>query len=290
MTIAATTRLLGVIGHPIHHSLSPTMHNQAIAHLGLDWVYVAFPIAPENLAIALDGFAAIDLIGMSVTIPHKQAIMPLLAEISDQAQAVGAVNTVWRSPKGWCGTNTDVDGFMAPLQELRSDWSGTTAIVLGCGGAARAVVAGCRLLGCDRVKVVARNADKLKVFCESFQPPNPLAIALEPVLWSDLDRSLNGAELVVNTTPVGMHPHDNVSPLNPGQIAQLPDSAVVYDIIYTPRPTLLLQHAADRNLPTLDGLEMLVQQGAIALEKWSGKAAPVNIMRQALLDWFASKG
>ena len=143
MAITAKTRLLGVIGDPIQHSLSPTMHNQAIAQLGLDWIYVAFPIAPENLATALDGFAAIDLIGMSVTIPHKQAIMPLLAEISDQAQAVGAVNTVWRSPQGWCGTNTDVDGFIAPLKELRGDWSGTTAVVLGCGGAARAVVAGC---------------------------------------------------------------------------------------------------------------------------------------------------
>lgn len=290
MAITGTTRLLGVIGNPIQHSLSPTMHNQAIAQLDLDWVYVAFPIAPENLATALDGFAAIDLIGMSVTIPHKQAIMPLLAEISDQAQAVGAVNTVWRSPQGWCGTNTDVDGFMTPLKELRGNWAGTTAVVLGCGGAARAVVAGCRLLGCDRVKVVARNADKLKTFCDSFQQPNPLAIALEPVLWPDLSDSIDGAELVVNTTPVGMHPHEDASPLSECQLGKLNVDAVVYDIIYTPRPTLLLQRAADRGLKTLDGLEMLVQQGAIALEQWSGKPAPVDVMRQALLDWFAAKG
>ncbi|MEM1425090.1 MAG: shikimate dehydrogenase, partial [Cyanobacteria bacterium P01_H01_bin.130] len=152
-----------------------------------------------------------------------------------------------------------------------------------------AVVAGCRLLGCDRVKVVARNADKLKTFCDSFQPPNPLAIALEPVLWSDLPSSLNGAELVVNTTPVGMHPHEDASPLSEGQLEKLSAQAVVYDIIYTPRPTLLIKQAADRGFKTLDGLEMLVQQGAIALEKWSGQSAPVDVMRQALLDWFAAK-
>ncbi len=289
MAITGTTRLLGVIGDPIKHSLSPPMHNRAIAHLGLDWVYVAFPIAPENLELALNGFAAIDLIGFNVTIPHKQAIMPLLAEISDQAQAVGAVNTVWRSPQGWCGTNTDVDGFMAPLKKLRN-WSGTTVVVLGCGGSARAVIAACGLLGCDRVKVVARNASKLKVFCDSFQPPNPLAIALEPIPWSQLSENLTGADLVVNTTPIGMHPHEEAAPLNEAQLAQLPESSVVYDIIYTPRPTLLLKLAADRGLKTLDGLEMLVQQGAIALEQWSARSAPVEVMRQALLGWFDAKG
>ncbi|MGD1939167.1 MAG: shikimate dehydrogenase [Cyanophyceae cyanobacterium] len=289
MTITGKTRLLGVIGDPIKHSLSPTMHNRAIAQLGLDWVYVAFPIAPENLETALNGFAAIDLVGFNVTIPHKQAIMPLLTEISDQAKAVGAVNTVWRSPQGWRGTNTDVDGFMAPLKLMRG-WSGTTAIVLGCGGSARAVIAACRLLGCKSVKVVARNADKLAEFCKSFQAPNPLAIALEPIPWSELSENLTGADLVVNTTPIGMHPNENAAPLNEAQLAQLPESAVVYDIIYTPRPTLLLKHAADRGLKTLDGLEMLVQQGAIALEKWSGKSAPVDVMRQALLDWFDGKG
>ncbi|MEM9772620.1 MAG: shikimate dehydrogenase, partial [Cyanobacteria bacterium P01_D01_bin.73] len=102
--------------------------------------------------------------------------------------------------------------------------------------------------------------------------------------------NLAGADLVVNTTPIGMHPHEDAAPLNETQLAQLLESAVVYDIIYTPRPTLLLKHAADRGLKTLDGLEMLVQQGAIALEKWSGQTAPVDTMRQALLDWFDGKG
>jgi shikimate dehydrogenase len=114
--IQGTTKLLGVIGHPIAHSLSPAMHNAAISHLGVDFVYLPFPVKPEDLKAALAGFAAIDLRGFSITIPHKQAILPLLAEVSPIARAIGAVNTVYRTDKGWCGTNTDVEGFLAPLQ------------------------------------------------------------------------------------------------------------------------------------------------------------------------------
>ena len=114
--IKGTTKLLGVIGHPIAHSLSPAMHNAAISHLGVDFVYLAFPVKPEDLKAALLGFRAIGLQGFSITIPHKQAILPLLSEVSPIARAIGAVNTVYLTEKGWCGTNTDVEGFLAPLQ------------------------------------------------------------------------------------------------------------------------------------------------------------------------------
>ena len=114
--IKGTTKLLGVIGHPIAHSLSPAMHNAAISHLGVDFVYLAFPVKPEDLEVALAGFGAIGLQGFSITIPHKQAILPLLSEVSPIAQAIGAVNTVYLTDKGWCGTNTDVEGFLAPLR------------------------------------------------------------------------------------------------------------------------------------------------------------------------------
>jgi shikimate dehydrogenase len=146
MLISGTTKLLGVIGNPVTHSLSPVMHNAALAELGSDFVYVAFPVVAEELEAAIAGFAAIGVQGFNITIPHKQAIMPLLQDISDDARAVGAVNTVWRTEQGWSGTNTDVFGFMAPLKSLK-DWAGKTAVVLGNGGAARAVVAGCTRLG-----------------------------------------------------------------------------------------------------------------------------------------------
>ena len=115
--ITGKTKLLGVIGHPVQHSLSPVMHNAAIATLGLDYVYLPLPVRPEDLEVAIAGFAAIGLVGFNITIPHKQAILPLLVEVSPTAQMVGAVNTVWRTKDGWVGTNTDVEGFLAPFAE-----------------------------------------------------------------------------------------------------------------------------------------------------------------------------
>jgi shikimate dehydrogenase len=282
--IKGTTQLLGVIGDPITHSLSPVMHNAAIAQLGLDFVYLPFPIAPVDLKAAVAGFAAIGLRGFNVTIPHKQAIMPLLNQISDVAEAVGAVNTVCRTEQGWYGTNTDVEGFLAPLLAANRDWSKTTAVILGNGGAARAVVAGCTQLGCAQVQVVGRNPDKLMGFLASWQN-SPIAAPLSVHEWDQLAELLPSTMLVVNTTPIGMH-SDRQSPLTASELELLPDTAIAYDLIYTPRPTVFLQQSQNRGLVILDGLEMLVQQGAAALRLWLQQPVPVEVMRQSLLDYF----
>lgn len=279
--IKGTTQLLGVIGHPVKHSMSPVMHNAAIATLGLDYVYLPFPIAPDHLKTAIDGFAAVGLQGFNITIPHKQSIMPLLSEVSDVAQAIGAVNTVWWSERGWCGTNTDALGFMAPLQAMDRDWSTIPAVILGNGGAARAVVAACHQLGCPEVWVVGRSPDKLTAFAESWQT-SPLQPNLSVYPWASLKKLLPQAGLVVNSTPVGMAPHVAASPLTREQMEYLPRQAIAYDLIYTPRPTAFLQQASDLGLRAMDGLEMLVQQGAAALELWTQHAPPVDVMRQAL--------
>ena len=286
MPITGTTQLLGVIGDPIAHSLSPVIHNAALAELGADYVYVAFPVAVDVLETAIAGFAATGVQGFSITIPHKQAIVPLLAEVTAEAQAVGAVNTVWRTEAGWAGTNTDVTGFVAPLKE--QDWSGKTALVLGNGGAARAVVAGCGQLGFAVVQVVGRSVQKLADFKKSWVDV-PLPSALTVHGWPDLPTLLPTADLIVNTTPVGMHTTADQTPLAIELLERAPAHAVVYDLIYTPRPTLLLSLAAQRGLNTIDGLEMLVQQGAAALEIWLQRPVPVATMRQALVDWLAAK-
>lgn len=286
--ITGTTQLLGVIGHPIAHSLSPVMHNAAIAALGADFAYLPFPIAPENLQTALNGFAAIGLRGFSVTIPHKQTIMPLLTEISEVAQAIGAVNTVCRTDQGWYGTNTDAAGFLAPLQQLDRDWSQTAAVILGNGGAARAVVAACAQLGCRSIQVVGRNPEKLQEFQQSWQNSS-FAKNLSVKNWSDLPQLLPEANLLVNTTPIGMHPHEQASPLTDSEVQQISQGAIAYDLIYTPRPTLFLQQAASQGAMTLDGLEMLVQQGAVALELWLKQPVPVEVMRRSLLEYLDRK-
>lgn len=286
--IVGTTRLLGVIGDPVEHSLSPVMHNAALAALSagsnLDFVYLPLLVPPDQLAIALAGFAAIRLHGFNVTIPHKQAIMPLLQQLTPLAQAVGAVNTVWATSEGWVGTNTDVAGFMAPLYQ--QSWAGTRAVILGNGGAARAVVVGCAKLGCADIWVVGRDRTRLQQFQQSWQE-SPLSVTVQVTTWDNLSELLPDTTLVVNTTPIGMFPQVNVSPLDEPNISLLPATAVVYDLIYNPRPTQLLQWAQSRNLTTIDGLEMLVQQGAAALEQWIKRQVPVDIMRRAALQHLA---
>ncbi|MCC5631315.1 shikimate dehydrogenase [Nostoc sphaeroides CHAB 2801] len=288
--ITGKTKLLGVIGYPVEHSLSPAMHNAAlaklvvdIAHLGLDYVYLPFPIAPQNLEIAIAGFAAIGVVGFSVTIPHKQAIMPLLSEITPVAQAIGAVNTVSRQNNQWVGTNTDIEGFIAPLQTTyKQDWSQKVAVILGNGGAARAVVAGCHQLGFAEIHVVGRNVQRLQEFGHSWNN-SLISENLQVHQWEELPQLIPQANLLVNTTPIGMFPKVNESPLSVEEIANLPKGAIAYDLIYIPKPTRFLEQAQKQGAIAIDGLEMLVQQGVAALKIWlQQETVPVEVMRQTL--------
>ncbi|MBO3457791.1 shikimate dehydrogenase [Aetokthonos hydrillicola Thurmond2011] len=287
MHITGKTKLLGVIGYPVEHSLSPVMHNAALSALGLDYVYVPFPIEPQNLQIAIQGFSSINILGFNATIPHKQAIIPLLSEIDPIAKSVGAVNTVSYKNNKWIGTNTDIEGFLSPLQTTyNQDWSQKVAVILGNGGAARAVVAGCSQLGCAEIHVVGRKRSNLQQFRDSWGNSS-LAVNLHVHTWDWLPKLIPQANLLVNTTPIGMHPKVEESPLSAEEIAQLPPRAIAYDLIYTPSPTKFLQQARRVGAIAIDGLEMLVQQGAAALKIWLERdTVPVDIMRQALQEKF----
>jgi shikimate dehydrogenase len=289
--ISGRTALAGVLGNPVHHSLSPAMHNAALAELGLDWVYLALPAAADQLDAVLRGLEAVDCRGLNITLPHKQAVAGLCRSLSPLAERVGAVNTLVRHPEGgWRGDNTDVAGFLAPLRASGRNWRGQGAVVLGCGGSARAVVAALVELGCGAIQLAARDVSRqeaLLASCRSWAPQ------LEGLPWQPQSPSLLGAlanaRLVVNTTPVGMASASDPGaaercPLTPDELDALPPQSCVYDLIYTPRPTALLQAAGARGCQTLDGLEMLVQQGAAALRQWSGiEAVPVAAMRAAAL-------
>jgi shikimate dehydrogenase len=281
MKITGSTKLLGVIGHPVTHSLSPLMHNAALAAMGLDYVYVALPIAPDRLAEAVAGFEAIGLAGFNITIPHKQTIIPFLSAVSDLARVVGAVNTVWPTAAGWHGTNTDVAGFVAPLTAMERDWTNTTVLCLGNGGAARAVVAGAHQLGCRQIQVFGRDPEKLAHFDQSWQS-TPIGPKLSVHPWADLTSAIAEADLIVNTTPIGMPPHTDASPLSPNEIAAIRSGTIAYDLIYVPRPTQFLQQAQRQGAIPIDGLEMLIQQGAAALQIWTQADIPIGIMRQTL--------
>ncbi|MCP9881614.1 shikimate dehydrogenase [Cyanobium sp. Alchichica 3B3-8F6] len=289
--ISGHTALAGVLGDPVRHSLSPAMHNAALAELGLDWVYLALPAPAEELETVVRGLEALDCRGLNVTLPHKQAVARLCRSLSPLAERVGAVNTLVRHPEGgWLGDNTDVTGFLAPLRASGSSWHGRRAVVLGCGGSARAVVAALVELGCGAITVAGRSSARLEGLlspCRSWAPQ------VQGLAWDSqtesLQHALAQADLVVNTTPVGMASATNPeaaqqSPLTLAELETLRPGSTVYDLIYTPRPTALLQAASARGCQSLDGLEMLVQQGAAALRLWSGlETVPVAAMRAAAL-------
>jgi shikimate dehydrogenase len=305
-TISGHTALVGVLGDPVRHSLSPAMHNAALRQLGLDWVYLALPTPAASLAPVLEGLEALGCRGLNVTIPHKQAVAALCRELSPLAQRLGAVNTlVPHRQGGWFGTNTDVEGFLAPLREpahpgaAGASWAEQRALVLGCGGSARAVVAALVELGLGQITLVGRRASSLAAFeaaCRGWAPQ------LVTMAWPDqgeghrdghrqeLVKALGAAQLVVNTTPLGMAAAgdplaSSLSPLGPGELEALAPGSCVYDLIYTPRPTALLRQAAARGCRAIDGLEMLVRQGAAALGLWSGvQELPVAAMRAAALE------
>lgn len=280
--ITGKTKLLGIIGEPIEHSFSPVMHNAALAHLHKDYVYLPFPVKLTDLSQAIKGFAAIDLVGFNVTIPHKQNIIPYLDVISPEASMIGAVNTVWRSQQGWQGTNTDVYGFIFPLQQLERNWQNITPVVLGNGGAARAVVGGLLSLGCEKIYIIGRDINKLEKFKNSWQTAVKTALLVRH--WENLEEIIANTELLINTTPVGMYPQIDASPISANLIKKLQPGAIAYDLIYTPNPTKFLQAAQRQGAVVIDGLEMLVQQGAKSLEIWLNQPAPLEIMRKSLKD------
>ena len=291
-SIRGTTALVGVLGDPVHHSLSPVMQNAALQAMGLDWVFLALPAPAGELTNVVRALEAMGCRGLNVTIPHKQAVAALCRELSPLAERLGAVNALVPLPGGgWHGTNTDAEGFCAPLRREGASWSGKRAVVLGCGGSARAVVAGLVELGFSSIQLAGRRPEALHAFlndCRAWAPQ------LQALPWTsdspDLAEALAAADLVVNTTPVGMASASNPAaaeacPLNDPQLAALASHCCVYDIIYTPRPTQLLQRAAARGCRSLDGVEMLVEQGAAALRLWSGRTdVPVQVMREALLS------
>jgi len=280
--ILGTTKILGVMGFPVSHSLSPVMHNAAIAAMGLDYVYVPFPIPVENLPEAIAGLKAIQSVqGFNLTIPHKVEVIPLLDEVLPIAKAVGAVNTVKRVGDRWVGTNTDVAGFLNPLKQLNCDWGNSPAVILGSGGAAKAVVAACLELGCPVIHVVGRDPKKMKKFHGAMTSQlHDYNLRVHP--WTSIPHLLEVAGIIINATPIGMA-NDPNTPIAESEMALLPSNAIAYDLIYTPRPTKFLQIAVARGLKAIDGLEMLINQGAIGLEFWLDQPVPIEIMRQALI-------
>jgi shikimate dehydrogenase len=286
--IDGQTRLVGLLGWPVAHSLSPAMHNAAFDALDLNWRYVPLPVHPDHLESALGGLGALGFMGANVTIPHKQAILPFLEKVSPEVKGLGAVNTILVEPNReggftYCGENTDVDGFLAGLQSGGFNPSGKRAVITGAGGAARAVAAGLLKSGIQSITIINRNELGARRLVENLDRQGRSGVQIHYcVLNPDnlLEISFS-ADLLVNATSVGMWPEEGES-IWPEKEA-IPGNLTVFDLVYNPLETRLIQQARCSGANHISGLDMLVWQGALAFQKWSGMAAPVETMRQACL-------
>jgi shikimate dehydrogenase len=269
VTIDGHTRVSGIIGWPVEHSLSPVMHNAAFAELGLNWLYAAFPVPPDRVAEAVRGLAAAGVAGINVTIPHKQAVLECCSSVSDAAAAIGAANTLVPDGRGgFRADNTDAAGFLRAMDAATgADLGGARALVIGAGGAARAVAWALRSRGA-RLLVSNRTDEK--------------AAALGPTVpfgRGPLDDACRDVDLVVNCTSLGLEGSSVPDEL---PLEGIRPDQIVADIVYRPGGTAWLSAAARRGARTVDGLGMLLHQGADAFEQWTGRDAPVAVMERAL--------
>ncbi len=278
------TRLVGVIGWPIEHSLSPSMQNAALREMGLNWLYLAFAVEPERVGEALDGVRGLGLLGLNVTIPHKSAVLDHLDEIDDAVAALGVANTIVREDDGrLVGHNTDGPGFLRSLAEHGHDVAGKAVTLIGAGGAARSVAYACADRGAIRMRIVNRTLERAEDVADLVRDKAGLA-AVEAVPLADpgAEQAVAEADVVVDCTSIGMYPEHEVDPVIPGR--WLRAGQVVVDLTYNPIDTVMLQAAREAGAETVDGAGMLVHQGAISLQYWSGRQPPVETMRRALLS------
>ena len=274
------TRIVGVIGDPVEHSRSPQMHNAAFAKAGLDYVYVPFHVRPADLADAIAGFKAINVVGINVTLPHKQAVISHLTSISREAELIGAVNTLTFTEEGIHGDNTDAPGVLRALEENgnMSVPVGENVVVLGAGGAARAVVVALALAGVASVTIANRTVEKAVSLAEEMSQKTGVFMQGLGLADARLPAAVREGMLLINTATVSM---DATHPLLISADWLQPNT-IVYDIVYTPPVTPLMRAAAARGCETLGGIGMLVHQGAIAFETWTGIVPCTETMHQAL--------
>ncbi|KAF0134835.1 MAG: shikimate 5-dehydrogenase [Candidatus Saganbacteria bacterium] len=263
-------KTVALIGYPLGHSISPAMHNAAYKHLNIDFEYVLLEVSPENLTKKIDGLRAANFAGFNVTIPHKEAILPLLDEITDLAREIGAVNAVCNQGGKLVGYNTDGPGFIESLKEdAKFNPKGKNCVILGAGGAGRAVA----------VMLKKNNAKKITIHDAIAEKAKSLASFVEGNISNNLQKEISTADLLVNASPIGMHPNINDCPL-PDNI-KLHNKIVLYDLVYNPYETKLLKLAKNFKAKAISGLGMLVRQGALAFTIFTGKPAPTNVMLKA---------
>ena len=281
--ITSKTNFLALIGNPVNHSLSPIMHNAAIEYLGLDLIYFAIPCNTTDFEIVIKSLSKINCKGINLTIPFKEKVLNYCSKISPLAQQIKAVNTLKPHGRGeWHGINTDVEGLIHPLEDL--NLINKQAIILGSGGAARSAIQGLINLKMSEIIVISRNQTSLKSLLNDFKNQH----LLKGLSFNNPNilNLINSADLIVNTTPVGMINHTSAKeelPFGSNFWTSLNSKTVIYDLIYNPRETPLLIFSRKKGCQTINGVKMLVAQGAKSLSYWTdGVEIPIEIMEEAI--------
>jgi len=276
-----------IIGHPIAHSLSPLMHNTAFEALGLDCRYEAIDVEKDDLGETVSVLKERAIDGFNVTLPHKQEIMPLLDDIEEDAQIIGAVNTVLRRNDKLVGLNTDLTGFTESLTPFNSRLQNASVLLLGAGGAARAVLYGLlRFHQASRILILNRSlehAEELAAAFSGIRAETPLSG--ESLFDNNLQKTIDEADVIINTTSVGMKPYPDASPL---EEVKFKKTHFIMDLVYTPVETKLMKAASDSEATTLSGLEMFLHQAIGQFELWTRQPAPVGVMRSVLERHFST--
>ena len=278
LKIDASTVICTVIGNPVEHSLSPAIHNAAFAACGLNWAYVAFRV--EELQEAIEGIRALGIRGVSVTIPHKVAVMSLLDIVDEAARTIGSINTIVNTAGHLAGYNSDGEGALQALQDAGFDSTGKRVVLLGSGGAARAIAIAL-VLKAPPKKLTILGAVEEEVLRLSSDSARRGAVAVAGELLTDtsLSSSLHDCEILIHATPIGMHPKSDQS-LVPIQL--LHKNLAVFDIVYNPLKTRLLIDAENAGCTVIPGIEMFLNQAAVQFKLWTGQEAPKQVMREVL--------
>jgi shikimate dehydrogenase len=279
------TKIIGIIGYPIGHTLSPLMHNTAIKELGLDFLYLPFEVKKENIALAMGGLKGLGISGINVTIPHKESVIPYLDALDDNAKFIGAVNTIKLEDGRLKGYNTDGLGFLKSLKaDAQEDAKGKNIIILGAGGASRAIAVQMALEKANSIIIANRTAERGKQLVEYISSKLKaqsskllMAVSLKD---SSLIENFREADIIINTTSVGMKDRDTqLFPYN-----YISDKHLVCDIVYKPIETRLLKEASARGARILNGIGMLIYQGSLSFKIWTGHEMPVDAVRKVLME------
>ena len=283
MNISGKTKLTGLLGSPVAHSISPAMHNEAFRLLGLDYRYLAFDVSPDNLKTAVEGLKAIGIRGFNLTMPHKVAVMEFVDELTPAAMLAGACNTIINNDGYLIGHTTDGVGYMRSCMDAGHDIIGKKMTILGAGGAATAIIAQAALDGVTSIDIFRRNRPDAFAQTEQFAAEVSAHTSCQVKVYDvaddgQLKASLTESHILTNATNVGMAPNDQASPIKDTSFFH--PELIVSDIIYNPRETRLMSMAASVGCPTFNGMYMLLYQGAAAFECWTGKEMPVEIIKE----------